>query len=144
MTVQTATCCQVVDRYRSTVVQTAVIASRARREGDILRAIVNGVGIYGAGWSGWDRRVVRSAANSFVVNGRRDSATLVWHPRHAVIVSMRDLDGIRTEQRQLAGEHAAVEAQRICEATISEADWIRIDGHRRRRRAVNPGRRPAV
>src|SRR5438128_10645941 len=37
VTVQTATCSQVVNHYRSTVGQPAVIASRARRKGDVLR-----------------------------------------------------------------------------------------------------------
>ena len=98
VTMQATTGCQVVDRHRWSVGRSAVIAPRAQGRRDVLRAVIDRVLI--SRWRRWDQwRVIPTTADCLVVDRRCDPARLVWHPGNTIVVRMRDLDGIGTEQR---------------------------------------------
>ena len=141
MTVQALACGQVIHRHGRAICRSTIIAPRAQGRRNILRTIVNSVGIGRTVWRGYAvSKMIRSAADRFVVDRRCNSAGLVrrpprwfsggWYP---VAVRMRNFDRIGTQQRQLACEHAAC-------LSIGKADGIGIDELRSGRSSVNPSR----
>src|ERR1700731_657996 len=66
-----------------------------------------------------------------MVDRRSDPARLVGHPGHSVIVRVRDLHRVGTQQCQLARENATCIA-------VRETDGIGVDELRSRRATIYP------
>src|SRR2546429_7050573 len=82
-------------RYRRTKSQTTVVAARTKSGvvSTFLRAIINRVVVRCR--ERWNGRMINPAADSFVIDSRRDATALRWHPHSAVVVCERGFAGWR-------------------------------------------------
>ena len=103
MAVEPGALSQVVDRHRRSVRVPAVDAQGAKRRREILRAVVDGVGIRG---SRQRSRKRPAAADRLVVDARSDRAALARDPGFAVIVGRGGLVACR-QQKEHSGDRAS-------------------------------------